>query len=80
MGKKMVVNVALNVGRLGTPKHANAYQWQCIPNDVYLGIMPECHCPENHSFYKNGDLAQRVRALVFSARRCCHRSRVRALV
>jgi hypothetical protein len=25
---------------------------------------------------KNGDLAQRAEALVFSARRCCHRSRV----
>jgi hypothetical protein len=29
---------------------------------------------------KNGDLAQRVRALVFSARQCCRRSRVRAPV
>jgi hypothetical protein len=31
-------------------------------------------------FFKNGDLAQRVRALAFSARRCCRRSRVRAPV
>jgi hypothetical protein len=42
-------------------------------NNTINVIMPECHCPES-------DLAQRVRALVFSARRCCRRSRVRAPV
>jgi hypothetical protein len=23
-----------------------------VQSDVYLGIMPECHCPENHSFLR----------------------------
>jgi hypothetical protein len=52
-----------------------------LPHDVcfgMLGIMPECHCPL--FFLRMAIWLRGLERLVFSARRCCRRSRVRAPV